>query len=170
MPELITDDGPRKLRNVWLGPKGLRLPVEYTYTHWLMLAILLPLTVFVVGGVATGLFTLLGVKDSWYIGLLTSPFALLGAVLLVQKVAEHLSFETPFGYLHSATTAEWRESEVHAADTDTTAEVRVPTIEPVSYWTASAMRWPTDECPPPVPRERTATTPRRRRGGKEEKK
>lgn len=30
----MTDDGPRRLRGVWLGPKGLRWPVDWTYTQW----------------------------------------------------------------------------------------------------------------------------------------
>ena len=34
MPYLRTDDGPRKLRAVWLGPKGATLPFEWTYVQW----------------------------------------------------------------------------------------------------------------------------------------
>ena len=34
MPNLRTDDGPRKLRAVWLGPKGATLPFEWTYVQW----------------------------------------------------------------------------------------------------------------------------------------
>lgn len=34
MPHLRTDDGPRKLRAVWLGPKGATLPFEWAYVQW----------------------------------------------------------------------------------------------------------------------------------------
>lgn len=34
MPDIRTDDGPRRLRALWLGPKGYTLPFEWTYTQW----------------------------------------------------------------------------------------------------------------------------------------
>ena len=40
MPHLRTDDGPRKLRAVWLGPKGATLPFEWTYVQWAAVLIL----------------------------------------------------------------------------------------------------------------------------------
>lgn len=35
MPRLRSDDGPRHLRAVWLGPKGATLPFTWTYVQWL---------------------------------------------------------------------------------------------------------------------------------------
>lgn len=34
MPQLRTDDGPRKLRAVWLGPAGHTMPFQWTYVQW----------------------------------------------------------------------------------------------------------------------------------------
>lgn len=48
MPQLRTDDGPRKLRAVWLGPKGGSLPFEWTYVQWVATIMLMPL------GIAAG--------------------------------------------------------------------------------------------------------------------
>jgi hypothetical protein len=36
-----TDDAPRRLRAVWLGPKGLRWPMDWTYIQWCVFAVLL---------------------------------------------------------------------------------------------------------------------------------
>ena len=33
MPLLRTDDGPRRLRAIWLGPNGATLPFEWTYVQ-----------------------------------------------------------------------------------------------------------------------------------------
>jgi hypothetical protein len=40
MPAIRTDDGPRRLRAVWLGPKGVRWPVDWTYVQWSVFAVL----------------------------------------------------------------------------------------------------------------------------------
>jgi hypothetical protein len=34
MPEIRTDDTPRRLRAVWLGPRGKTLAWEWTYVQW----------------------------------------------------------------------------------------------------------------------------------------
>ena len=50
MPQIRTDDGPRRLRAVWLGPRGLRWPVDWTYVQWVVFAVLVllaPLLVFI---------------------------------------------------------------------------------------------------------------------------
>lgn len=36
MAAIRTDDGPRRLRSVWLGPKGATLPFEWTYVQWVV--------------------------------------------------------------------------------------------------------------------------------------
>ncbi len=43
MPRLRTDDGPRKLRAVWLGPAGSTLPFQWTYVQWLVTLIAIPI-------------------------------------------------------------------------------------------------------------------------------
>ena len=49
MPNLRTDDGPRKLRAIWLGPKGATLPFEWTYVQWSVVIAALVLTPFILG-------------------------------------------------------------------------------------------------------------------------
>lgn len=48
MPLIRTDDAPRKLRAVWLGPKGSTLPFEWTYVQWAVVIVLMPVGVFLV--------------------------------------------------------------------------------------------------------------------------
>ncbi|MBM7799362.1 hypothetical protein JOE57_002283 [Microlunatus panaciterrae] len=48
MPDLRTDDGPRKLRAVWLGPKGATLPFEWTYVQWAVTLLMIPVGIGVV--------------------------------------------------------------------------------------------------------------------------
>ena len=43
MPRLRTDDGPRKLRAVWLGPAGSTLPFQWTYVQWLVTLVAIPI-------------------------------------------------------------------------------------------------------------------------------
>ncbi|HEY3014187.1 MAG TPA: hypothetical protein VGJ41_03705 [Nocardioides sp.] len=50
MPTIRTDDAPRRLRAVWLGPKGFRWPVDWTYVQWSIFAVLVvicPVLIFV---------------------------------------------------------------------------------------------------------------------------
>lgn len=53
MPEIRTDDGPRRLRAVWLGPKGYTLPFEWSYVQWVVVALTAS-----VGAALAGLFGL----------------------------------------------------------------------------------------------------------------
>lgn len=41
MPPIRTDDAPRRLRAMWLGPRGARWPVDWTYPQWGVFVILL---------------------------------------------------------------------------------------------------------------------------------
>jgi hypothetical protein len=74
MPEIRTDDTPRRLRAVWLGPRGKTLSWEWTYVQWalclllvslcsaILLAVLWPLdhVIAVVFGIGAG--AVLGVR------------------------------------------------------------------------------------------------------------
>lgn len=53
MPEIRTDDGPRRLRALWLGPKGYTLPFEWTYVQWVV--------VFLTANIGTAMAGLVGV-------------------------------------------------------------------------------------------------------------
>lgn len=93
MPPIRTDDGPRSLRAVWLGPKGMTWPMEWSYARWAatFLASTVTLPVFV------GLF--------WFLtrAVLFAPLAgavcgLPAAVWLGARVTAGLSMDQPITY------------------------------------------------------------------------
>jgi hypothetical protein len=43
VPEIRTDDTPRRLRAVWLGPRGKTLSWEWTYVQWALCLLLVTL-------------------------------------------------------------------------------------------------------------------------------
>ncbi len=98
MPELRTDDGPRKLRAVWLGPKGAALPFEWTYVQWAVTLLMIPLGIalvsllIAVGGLATighaPWFTF------WFGVIYGAPLAVYLAVHLMRGV----TFDEPLRY------------------------------------------------------------------------
>ena len=98
MPELRTDDGPRKLRAVWLGPKGATLPFEWTYVQWSVTLLMIPLGVglvsllIAVGGLLTighpPWFTV------WFGVIYGAPMAIYLAVRLMRGV----TFDEPLRY------------------------------------------------------------------------
>lgn len=98
MPELRTDDGPRKLRAVWLGPKGAALPFEWTYVQWSVTLLMIPvgiaavaLTIAVVGWASLGYapwFTF------WFGLIYGAPLAVYLSVRLMRGV----TFDEPLRY------------------------------------------------------------------------
>jgi hypothetical protein len=98
MPDLRTDDGPRKLRAVWLGPKGATLPFEWTYVQWAVTLLMIPagvglvaLVVAVAGLASVGhppWFTL------WFGLIYGAPLAIYLAVRLMRGV----TFDEPLRY------------------------------------------------------------------------
>lgn len=68
MPALRTDDGPRKLRAVWLGPKGATLPFEWSYVQWAVTLACLPVGVTGLQGVlAVASRVLFGAWNWWFV-------------------------------------------------------------------------------------------------------
>lgn len=98
MPELSTDDGPRKLRAVWLGPKGATLPFEWTYVQWSVVLILTPVAV-VVGGLLLLLLGLVTVGHPfwftwWFAGIYGAP----AGVYFGVRVMRGVDFDQPLRY------------------------------------------------------------------------
>ena len=95
MPQLHTDDGPRRLRAVWLGPTGATLPFEWTYVQWVATLAAIPVSVGVLAGLGIVVHQLIPAFDSfllWAIALIWGPAA---GVLLTVKVMRHVSFDQP---------------------------------------------------------------------------
>ena len=98
MPELRTDDGPRKLRAVWLGPKGATLPFEWTYVQWSVTLLMIPLGVVLVALViaVAGLVTIGHAPwfTFWFGLIYGAPAAIYAAVRLMRGV----TFDEPLRY------------------------------------------------------------------------
>jgi hypothetical protein len=141
MPRLRTDDGPRKLRAVWLGPAGSTLPFQWTYVQWLVTLIAIPIGA-AVGGV---LVWLLGVGLVWTlsVGVLWGGAAgVWGAV----KVMRHVTYDEPLRYQRRLVRGEFSRA------FSTGAELRpievaftFPTIGYLSPPVRRAMGWDTPE-------------------------
>lgn len=95
MPELRTDDGPRKLRAVWLGPKGATLPFEWTYVQWAVTLLMIPVGIMLVAGSIALIGLLITGHVPWFapwFGLIYgAPAAVYGAV----RVMRGVSFDEP---------------------------------------------------------------------------
>ncbi|MFL6064471.1 MAG: hypothetical protein ACJ72G_07350 [Friedmanniella sp.] len=98
MPELRTDDGPRKLRAVWLGPKGATLPFEWTYVQWAVTLLMIPLGVALV----SLLIALAGLASIGHPPWFTLWFGLIYgapmAVYLAVRLMRGVTFDEPLRY------------------------------------------------------------------------
>ena len=93
MPRLRTDDGPRKLRAVWLGPAGHTLPFQWTYVQWAVTLIAVP----VAGTIGTAIvYALLG-DPVWAFGLGGLWFGA-GGVYLAIHLMRNVTFDEPLSY------------------------------------------------------------------------
>ncbi|GAB3919955.1 hypothetical protein GCM10011575_35880 [Microlunatus endophyticus] len=98
MPELRTDDGPRKLRAVWLGPKGATLPFEWTYVQWAVTLLMIPVGIVLIAGLIA-LAGLVAVGHApwfafWFGLIYGAPAAVYGAVRIMRGV----TFDEPLRY------------------------------------------------------------------------
>ena len=98
MPELRTDDGTRKLRAVWLGPKGAALPFEWTYVQWSVTLLLIPVgvaltcLVIAVAGWAT-----IG-HPPWFTFWFGVIYGAPAAVYLAVRLMRGVTFDEPLRY------------------------------------------------------------------------
>lgn len=98
MPELRTDDGPRKLRAVWLGPKGATLPFEWTYVQWSVTLLMIPLGI----GLVSVLIALAGLATIGHPPWFTLWFGLIYgapmAIYLAVRLMRGVTFDEPLRY------------------------------------------------------------------------
>lgn len=98
MPELRTDDGPRKLRAVWLGPKGATLPFEWSYVQWSVTLLMIPVGIIVVAA----LVALAGWVTVGHVPWFTFWFGLIygapAAIYLAIRLMRGVSFDEPLRY------------------------------------------------------------------------
>lgn len=134
MPTLRTDDGPRKLRAIWLGPKGATLPFEWTYVQWS--AVLIGLVI--VPAVLGPLVWLLTADVAWgfVIGLVWGgPLGVYLAVRLMRRV----TFDEPLRYKVQLAQDVRRN---HYGRSDAQRErVSMPRIAHLASPTLQSLRW-----------------------------
>lgn len=94
MPHLRTDDGPRKLRAVWLGPKGATLPFEWTYVQWAAVLIGIVVAPMLLGPVV---YLVTGLDAGWGVVLGLVWGCPLGAYLAV-RLMRRVTFDEPLRY------------------------------------------------------------------------
>ena len=104
MAELRTDDSVRRLRAVWLGPEGIRLPVDWTYVEWAGFLALLALLVPIVGLVAFGV-----TGDAQLAVLGAGPFGGLAAFYAMRTSMRLVDADRPVRYWRRTLTAELRQ-------------------------------------------------------------
>jgi hypothetical protein len=98
VPELRTDDGPRKLRAVWLGPKGATLPFEWTYVQWSVTLLMIPLGI----GLVSLLIAVAGLVTIGHPPWFTVWFGLIYgapmAIYLAVRLMRGVTFDEPLRY------------------------------------------------------------------------
>ena len=98
MPELRTDDGPRKLRAVWLGPKGATLPFEWTYVQWSVTLLMIPLGVALVALlIAVGGLLTIG-HAPWFTFWFGLIYGAPAAIYLAVRLMRGVTFDEPLRY------------------------------------------------------------------------
>ena len=144
MPRLRTDDGPRKLRAVWLGPAGSTLPFQWTYVQWVVTLVAIPI------GAALGglLVASLGAGVVWTlsIGVLWGGAA---GFWVAVKVMRHVTYDEPLRYQRQLVRGEF--SRAFSTGTELRpieVEFSFPPIGYLSPAVCRAMGWATPEQQP----------------------
>ena len=137
MPRLRTDDGPRKLRAVWLGPAGNTLAFQWTYVQWLVTLVAIPV------GALMGALVLRLVGAGWVwtagIGVLWGGA---GGLWLAVKVMRNVTFDEPLRYQRRLVKGEFNRRFSVAADPQPVQlSFRPPEIGYLSVAVLRAMDW-----------------------------
>lgn len=144
MPRLRTDDGPRKLRAVWLGPAGSTLPFQWTYVQWLVTLVAIPVGA-TIGGV---LVWLTGAGLVWTLGIGVLWGGAAGVWAAVALMG-YVSYDEPIRYQRRLVRGEFSRA---FATRDELRPIEVSfAVPPIGYLSAPvrrAMGWDTpDQCP-----------------------
>ena len=134
MPHLRTDDGPRKLRAVWLGPKGGTLPFEWTYIQWCVTLVAVP----AVAGVVAALSALLG-APGWLV-VLGMLYGAAAGVYLAVKIMRNVTFDEPVRHKTMTARGELSRKRHQPADTGVEWVWARPSITDLTPSSSSAPR------------------------------
>ncbi|MBO0811201.1 MAG: hypothetical protein J2P23_04055 [Microlunatus sp.] len=145
MPELRTDDGPRKLRAVWLGPKGATLPFEWTYVQWAVTLLMIPVGVALVAGLiaVAGVLTIGHPPwfSVWFGVIYGAPAAVYGAV----RVMRGVTFDEPLRYKLTTAREELGRRSREPVEPPTNWRMPWPRIADLSPATETLLRRKQDE-------------------------
>ncbi|HEU5486272.1 MAG TPA: hypothetical protein VFU98_15285 [Microlunatus sp.] len=137
MPRLRTDDGPRKLRAVWLGPAGHTLPFQWTYVQWAVTLIAVPIA----GTIGTTIVYLLLGDPVWAFGLGGLWFGA-GGVYLAIHLMRYVTFDEPLSYQRRMVKGEFsRQFSQPVGARRITVEFEQPSIDYLAAPIRRAMGW-----------------------------
>jgi hypothetical protein len=144
MPRLRTDDGPRKLRAVWLGPAGHTLAFQWTYVQWLVTLVAIP------AGSAVGAVSLRLLGAGWVwtagIGILWGGA---GGLWLAVRLMRHVTFDEPLRYQRRLVAGEFTRRFSAAVDPrPVRLEFASPTVGYLGPGVRRAMGWDTPDQQP----------------------
>lgn len=137
MPLIRTDDGPRKLRDVWLGPRGATIPVAWTYPMWaaqlLQALVLCP-------GLGAVVSVVIG---NWWVGMIAVPLILIYPMgRLTYKVMSTIDYDKPAGYQWRTFRGHWKNGPVAPSpDAQQVTMPAVPGCRGLSRAVLLALRW-----------------------------
>jgi hypothetical protein len=131
MPDIRTDDTPRRLRAVWLGPRGKTLAWEWTYVQWsLCLALMV--------ACSAVLLLLLWPVDHT----IAVCFGIGGGSLIGQKLAAHAvahtNYDQPLRWWRQTLRGEFRRST--RMPQDRVERLTAPPVAELARWAEREMR------------------------------
>jgi hypothetical protein len=115
MPQLRTDDGPRRLRALWLGPNGATLPFEWTYVQWLVVLVSAGL----VGNVLAAL-AWWWTQDLVYVVAAAVLWGWPAGAYLGTRIMRGVSFDEPLRYKIAAHRAQFQRRPTRLSRSETT--------------------------------------------------
>ncbi len=142
MPRLHTDDGPRRLRAVWLGPSGATLPFEWTYVQWVATLVVIPIAVVVLAGLGIVVHQLFPGFDMFLVWAIAWVWGPALGVYFTVKVMRHVTFDLPLAARVWLVRTELKPKPLPRAYARI---VRAPRIGELAGPSARALRWPHPE-------------------------
>lgn len=144
MPHLRTDDGPRKLRAVWLGPAGHTLAFQWTYVQWLVTLLTVP----VAAAIGAGLLRLLGADWVWTAGIGVLWGGAAGLWVAV-RLMRNVTFDEPLRYQRRLLRAEFnRHTSTVLQPRPLAVRFTLPPMDYLSTPVRRAMGWDVPEQQP----------------------
>lgn len=128
MPELRTDDGPRKLRAVWLGPKGATLPFEWSYVQWAVTLALIPVGILIMAGIIALAGAATIGHPPWFTGWIGTIYGGPAGIYAAVRLMRGVDFDQPLRYKLATFRDEFGRSTRSAAEKPINWQMPFPAI------------------------------------------